>query len=346
MFIDKTHEVFRYYHKEDMDYLSEGLNSAWDYISYDKEIGHLNTKDTIICSVSDTIEIIKLDGPTLKQIKKEVDSLAELIQRYDPEGDLKDVVNELSDSLRDIETDKQLRDAIYGIEDETNDREGEDFEGKWKRKKDITELFEKSIKKAVEVSPFIRERLKKAYSSVRARSAIYLGKFIPSKAENRIGKIVIYKKAIELMSGRNGIAVNDLLESTILHETFHANHYAMFKKTRLEHAWFDAFGEKDRTLVLESLASWYENNYCRNWKLSKQHEKEWRDLDINVWPYSGALVIKGIKPFLGLFRKTLLDWMSIADIIRELYYYEQNMLVKEYIASYHSDDVKNLAKTL
>lgn len=166
-----------------------------------------------------------------------------------------------------------------------------------------------------------------------------LGTFTPSKDESRIGTITIYPKAIARSSGASAADFATVFWSTLAHETFHAMHYDMFRRSDKTSLWDSKALNADRKIVVESLAREYEGlflGFADTYKLDNtltsalihhQIESDARH-DLMDWPYAGASAIEsddmlqllGGSSFVRLVDMSLKDWHMAADHIKAAYY--------------------------
>lgn len=183
------------------------------------------------------------------------------------------------------------------------------FLDSWKDNQSIEgleELFDgesrQDLIKMMELEPYLYKRLLRVFSEIRNRNMIRLGEFCASREKGLIGTVVLFKKAIENFSGDMSYNPFSIAVAVLLHELFHAWHYQLFKQQNKEDRWFDAYESKERDIVQESLAKcfevslveYYQEKY--NWlsdcpDYSKNEKKLFEELDVDRWPYSGALVL-------------------------------------------------------
>ncbi|MBQ1342468.1 MAG: hypothetical protein IIY33_08305 [Erysipelotrichaceae bacterium] len=112
--------------------------------------------------------------------------------------------------------------------------------------------------------------------------SIILGEYNP-----RNDRITLYINAIKsICNGLNNF--QEIIDFVLVHEVFHAVHYYILKnhpKIRGNH--------HCREIVMESLASFYEYEYCNrkgyNWR-SKELSRTWHNYSYGDWPYAGARV--------------------------------------------------------
>lgn len=182
--------------------------------------------------------------------------------------------------------------------------------------------------------------LRRIASELRAGDKIRLGEFCASTEPGRIGTITLYIRAIEEYAYAADLDPDLVRKAVTAHEVFHAYHYSLFKEIGAEKDWFRKESEKERTLVLESLASAYEWEYCAEEFLSDKkrlygfckycniHTRSWMNNDIEFWPYSGALAITRYfgnkKPSPEsekdwILKCSLLDWKAAAERCRKGY---------------------------
>ena len=166
-----------------------------------------------------------------------------------------------------------------------------------------------------------------------------LGTFTPSKDQSRIGTITIYPKAIARSSGASVTDFATVFWSTLAHETFHAMHYDMFRRSDKTSLWDGKALNADRKTVVERLAREYEGlflGFADTYKLDNtltsalihhQIDSDARH-DLMDWPYAGASAIEssemlqllGGGSFVRLVDMSLKDWRMAADHIKAAYY--------------------------
>ena len=155
-----------------------------------------------------------------------------------------------------------------------------------------------------------------------------LGEFRPSSTLNKIGIIWLYPRAMASSKYRKVADFETVFWATLAHEAFHAFHYYHLKLEGKADRWLSG-RKKDRELVLESLAAYFEYSFLDymlddpHW-VQKYKEDEWSCWDIDGWYYSGALGIlnsrKSARLFASLFEMSFNDWKTAADVIRTGYY--------------------------
>lgn len=155
---------------------------------------------------------------------------------------------------------------------------------------------------------------------------VMLGEFRPSTVTNRIGTIWLYPKAMASCEYRTNSDFETVFWATLAHELFHAFHYYHLKLDGKVKRWSSG-RKKDRELVMESLAAFFEYSFLfympNGYRVKNYIENKWASLDVDGWPYSGALGIehsRNDRLFATLFEMSFRDWKTAADIIRTGYY--------------------------
>lgn len=110
-----------------------------------------------------------------------------------------------------------------------------------------------------------------------------LGEYSP-----RNDRITLYIQAIKGVCNNDETKFKKIIDFVLVHEVFHAVHYYILKnypKIRGNH--------HCRDIVMESLASFYEYEYCKkkgyNWR-SDELSRTWCNCSYGDWPYAGARV--------------------------------------------------------
>lgn len=157
---------------------------------------------------------------------------------------------------------------------------------------------------------------------------VVLGEFHPSPMPNKIGIIWLYPRAMASSKYKKVSDFETVFWATLAHEVFHAFHYYHLKMDGKADRWWSG-RKKDRELVLESLAAYFEYSFLvfilddPHW-VQKYKEDEWQCLDVDGWYYSGALGILNSRCsedlFRSLFEMSFSDWKTAADTIRTGYY--------------------------
>lgn len=152
------------------------------------------------------------------------------------------------------------------------------------------------------------------------------GNFLASMGRSKRGKIILYTKAISAYANSKVLDFEEVFWPTLAHEVFYAFHYYTLQNKGKADRWSSRFlNRKDRELVLESLAEFFEHEFAYgDSSILDPMTDEWERFDIVGWPASGALgILKSKKPhelFKELFNLTFYDWKTAADIIRTGYY--------------------------
>ena len=208
-------------------------------------------------------------------------------------------------------------------------------------------LSEEVLYRATKVSPgvsenFFREHLDdwnegndfpKERHSLNSRELpieyryVVLGEFRPSTSSNKIGTIWLYPKAMASCKFRKISDFETVFWTTLAHEVFHVFHYCQLKLVGKADRWWSG-RKKDRELVMETLAAYFEYSFLHlgpsSYQLCKYKEDEWKGLDVDGWYYSGALGIHSSynseRLFTTLYDMSFHDWKTAADIIRTGYY--------------------------
>ena len=163
---------------------------------------------------------------------------------------------------------------------------------------------------------------------LKAATSIKLGEYRASYSKKKIGTIVIYRKAICKCARDHDWDRNHLFQAVLAHESFHAYQFSCLKEKGYAEQWKSPGVKKERTVVQESLAAAYEWYFCDS-VMKDERICEWKEMDIDFWPYSGALGMIdstpeafGLKP--DAFSRWALDicfedWRTPAMYIRIAY---------------------------
>lgn len=184
--------------------------------------------------------------------------------------------------------------------------------------------------------PYWKGRLVRIHNELRVLSTVRLGEFRSSKAKKNTGTITLYTTAMVDFAKAQKIEFETVFFSTLFHEYFHALHYQLFKQQGIEDRWAEKWCDGERRIVQETLAAFYEWYSCRNNflltelpdadKLADHLKADWESLDIDLWPYSGALVLEdpdnnGLgKLFFRLLEMSSTNWSLAAKVIKGKYY--------------------------
>jgi len=194
--------------------------------------------------------------------------------------------------------------------------------------------------------PYWKGRLDRIHSEMRIFSTVRLGEFRSSKAKSKTGTITLYTSAIADSAKVQNLPFETVFFSTLIHEYFHALHYQLFKEQGIEDRWSEKWCDDERRIVQETLAAFYEWYSCRygflldklpdTKKLADHLMEDWKSFDIDLWLYSGALVLADPanngsmleRLFFWLLETSFKDWTMAAKLIKSLYYMPQTGLGK------------------
>lgn len=136
------------------------------------------------------------------------------------------------------------------------------------------------------------ERIQEIASSVKFTS-LCLGEY-----RHASRTIVLYTSSI--VSTCCGKTEEQAFEEVFAHELFHAYHYFDLHHRGGDE---DILFRTDATwrVVLESLASYYENAYCKRYKISTDLWAVWGRNEPAIYPYAGAKYIRDEREFKEIF---------------------------------------------
>ena len=269
-------------------------------------------------------------APTKRQIFSDLNQLMEEISDALKSGDimcgpLDEIINRIkgkvseSDSRSKTDIDPSLSDDVKQLRKLLSECESPDDAVR-------TEL------------PYWKGRLDRIYGGMRVFSTVRLGEFRSSKTNGRTGTITLYTTAIADFAKTQSIEFGTVFFSTLIHEYFHAMHYQLFKQQGIEDRWSEKWCDDERRIVQETLAAFYEWYSCRygfllaklsdTKKLADHLMEDWKSFDIDLWLYSGALVLAdpvNNGPTLGklcfrLLEMSFTNWPLAAKAIKSLYY--------------------------
>lgn len=126
--------------------------------------------------------------------------------------------------------------------------------------------------------------------------------YIAGEYIDSIKTIKLYNKVIQMT--KKGMASIDKYYEVFIHEMFHAFHYYYGESKKEE----EIFTRRDYTskIVKESLASYFEVEFCRTYGISTNVDSSWKT-DILKSPYSGARYINGWEHFKKVFDYSIKD---------------------------------------
>ncbi len=159
-----------------------------------------------------------------------------------------------------------------------------------------------------------------------------LGSFSPSNTLNKVGTITLYTKAVAEFC-ENRYDYSTVFMAILAREAFKAFYYHAFQILGKTDRWVLLDAKERIQIVKESLASYYEcelikkcGNIVPNManKYIRDLEDDWRRMDIDSWPASGAILIShnfvpGVSPDI-LFRISIYDWKTASDILETGYH--------------------------
>lgn len=261
-------------------------------------------------------------------------------------SNLNRLMEEISDALKsgDImcEPLDEIIDRIRGKMSENDSRSEKTFDPSLsddvKRLREILSDCEVCNDAAGPRLSYWKGRLDRVYGGMRSLAAIRLGEFRSSKAKRKTGTITLYTTAIANSAKAQAIPFETVFFSTLIHEYFHALHYQLFKQQGIEDRWSEKWCDGERRIVQETLAAFYEWYSCEYGFLLAEHPnahelashlmENWESLDIDLWPYSGALVLADRvnnsptlgKLFFRLLEMSFTNWSLAAKAIKSLYY--------------------------
>lgn len=145
------------------------------------------------------------------------------------------------------------------------------------------------------------------------------------------GEIVLYVKNIEASLESN--TLEQAFEEVFIHELFHAYHY------RNDDTELLCRNDYTKEVVLESLASFFEVEYCKKYNIYNYYsiQKSWFMHPLFSYPYSGAKDVHDYSRFVNIFNESLVD----ADIaLRNLVSLDEFYKIKNMVdIIYRSKDV-------
>ncbi len=248
-----------------------------------------------------------------ERILKDLERLIKKIKHVKSLGDISDIRRHA----------ERLYDSLSG-NPEKNPEQKSGFDDNDYEIDETKEFNQDSFDRGLDIE-FAEKALKRIIDELRAKSYIHFGEFRASKIPGKIGKIIIYWKAIEKYGGGNNYTPEADLMATVAHELFHAFHYSCFLEKGFAEDWFMTGVSKDRPIVQESLASAYAWEYCKEHGmkgLNRAYEENWKEIDIRYSPYSGALGITKqwddfnndvfYKTMANLLNGSLVDWVTAA----------------------------------
>ena len=279
---------------------------------------------------------ITFKAPTKRQIFSNLNQMVEEISGALKSGDimcgqLDEIINRIkgkvseSDSISKTDIDPSLSDDV-------------------KQLRKLLSEYESPDDAAGNKLPYWKSKLDRIHSEMRIFSTVRLGEFRSSRAKSKTGTITLYTTAIADSAKAQNLPFETVFFSTLIHEYFHALHYQLFKQLGIEDRWAEKWCDDERRIVQETLAAFYEWYRCRyDFFLAKHPDADkranqlmadWESLDIDLWPYSGALVLAepdNNRPPLGklffwLLETSFNDWVLAAKAIKALYYLPQTGL--------------------
>lgn len=172
----------------------------------------------------------------------------------------------------------------------------------WMMKMSKTERVENDIRNVIEILEQIREELE-GETVYKVQRVDLLGRF-QSELNNEpydMGKtkIVLFEKVIDSVARKNGIPTFVLQKIVFVHmffEAYHAYHYSLVHGTDV------LYKTNMENIIVQSLASYAEYLYSSirvdeevywgggpNW--AEKLVNEWKEYNVNWYPYSGAMVL-------------------------------------------------------
>lgn len=255
-------------------------------------------KNRIKLHVSDEYKTVKEVDESFEELffalEEVIEKLAEI---RDNDGNTCDFIGRLLDALI------MLRNSMRGYNEETYYPNAPKIES---RAKNVLKVERQRPCNTCERSCDVPE--------LNEKRIIPLIKKIRNKVTFRAGEYLYYGevKTITLFCSILGNFQEHYEEwfSTFAHELFHAYHYEscdLSKRIR---------GEEHEDIVIESLASYFEKKYCENagfpriengqdqdrfQKCAEDLFNDWRDEEMDDWPYAGAKYFTSDEDFKAVF---------------------------------------------
>ncbi len=190
--------------------------------------------------------------------------------------------------------------------------------------------------------PELRKRIKKLIENIKDRGKVQVlfGVFISDEM-----KIVLYPRAMARSKIVRESSFEAVFNSTLIHETFHAYHYALYECNKWNR-WIGKHSvwsgtSKNREIVIESLAAFFEYCWCGVMDASEPSygfgrcaarlREDWCEYKIKEWPYSGAKglfiqestqfpgAIKGLGPvFYDILQESIIDSKNAEKLLLAL----------------------------
>lgn len=128
-------------------------------------------------------------------------------------------------------------------------------------------------------------------------SHVILGEYFHGRRE-----IVLYANSI-LQTVKNRTA-EQAFEEVFAHELFHAYHYFYLHDLQNDIKDADILSRTDKTceVAMESLASYYENAYCEEYRFPVDLRDVWYKNEPAIYPYAGAKYIQNDREFEEILR--------------------------------------------
>ena len=262
-----------------------GLDPTWSDSISEYLLALSNGREKLTVEFSDRIELRTYDPPTLPEIKT-------LIKTFWPINDMaKKWVGEILDAVKSKRDLKKAADDLAPIIAECADRKQTDFGDS---------SYDERIDK-------IRKKISD-WASAGPLTLPVLGRYIHEPR-----RIVLFSNNIETCS-KKGKELQQY-EETFCHEFFHAFHY-FITINHIESPYSgisdynyisDIVDRRDltRSVVVESLASYYQNKYCAKYGFSTKISDSWKKYMPAVYPYSGARYISGADHFMLVFTESI-----------------------------------------
>lgn len=156
----------------------------------------------------------------------------------------------------------------------------------------------------------IFEKIRKLADAVKFQT-LRLGEYRPKEHT-----IVLYFASIERSCGRQK-TISQAFEEVFVHELFHAYHFC-WAQADPDGDDFALRTDATRDVVLESLASYFENMYCKRNDIPTDIEDVWQQNEPSIYPYAGAKYIQNDAHFENIVNCS----SDLDEALREILFYD------------------------